>query len=420
VPAPGAAKQFLTIEWSALEIFCGGPVALTGTTSDYPDGSSETAQIRNVTDGATVVGVTLAITGNAFNQNVEVKDWLPRKSGADYETSRDEDAFAAGKKTTKPVKMKFVPSAPGADCTLVSPKDVHSHFHMDLASYQCHVQGNIKYVGGYMAWIIQLGNTVPASTQGQTGVNWGTPDPDSFSGSDWRFAKTDLTPAGGPKKLVFWDGQGWVQVPATWNDQKNVKLYGIGIWREGTQNRAQFGNVWPDSIASWGASEQAQADAILPGWKAKTDAAWTNKFDLRRHGCSSTNQSCCRYSVQTTVNFNKVDTKSDNTIVIGLNDGRSNAGAWSLGDTRPGLAPHEFGHHLGNPDEYKGGVGIDTTVNTDGATAGIDGSCLMGSVPAGDVPPLKARHFTIIGKHLAALIQAQAGVSWTFDAYPHS
>ena len=72
---------------------------MSGTTSNYPDGSVGDGPDPQRLDGATVVGVTLAITGNAFNQNVEVKDWLPRKSGADFETSRDEDAFAAGKKT---------------------------------------------------------------------------------------------------------------------------------------------------------------------------------------------------------------------------------------------------------------------------------------------------------------------------------
>ncbi len=414
VPGATGPQAFLTIQWGQEKTYCGGPASLSGTTSNYPDGSAETAEVRNVVDGATVVGVPLGINGNAFNQNVEVKDWLPRKSGDDYETSRDEDAFAAGKKTPKPLKMVFIPTAPGADCTLVSPTGVDSHFHMEVANYVCKLHGDIKYVKGYMRWIIQLGNTVPAGTGGQTGVNWGAPNPNSFSGSDWRFARS--VPG---NKLEYWDGSNWQPVPAAWSDPNNVKLYGIGVWREGAQNKAQFGNNWPSNLSTWGAAEEATASATLPTWKANTAAAWTNKFDMRRHGCASGDQHCCRYSLQVSVDFTAVATRSGHTIVLAADDGRSNAGAWSMGDSRPGLAPHEFGHHLGNPDEYPGGVGIDTSVNTDGATAGIDGTCLMGSVPNGSVPPIKARHLNIIKQHLANLIKSKEGVSWTFDVFPH-
>ena len=102
-----------------------------------------------------------------------------------------------------------------------------------------------------------------------------------------------------------------------------------------------------------------------------------------------------------------------------MNNARSLAEAWSLGDHRPGLAPHEFGHHLGAPDEYNAPT-VDTSVNTDGATAGIDPTSLMGSVPNDSIPPVKARHFDVIKQFLANLINAQVSVAWTFTAYPHT
>jgi type VI secretion system secreted protein VgrG len=410
-PPPGTDRQFIQIEWVEAETYCGGPATLRGTTRGYSDNSSETAEVRNVIDGATVVGVPITITGNAFNQNVEVKDWLPRRSGTNYETFRDEDAFAAGQKTPRPLKMKFIPSLDRTECTIGT-----SHFHMLVSNYECQVQGNITYVKGFMAWLIQLGSTVPAGTGGQTGVNWGPATPGSFSGSDWRFCKDDTS---SPTGKVFWDGSAWQNVPAAWSDTGSVKLYGIGIWREGSSNKAQFGNTWPENIPTWGTAQQSVANSTLPTWTSNTNGAWTNKFDLRRDGCASTDQKCCRYSVRISVSFTAVATRSGHTIIIGVNNGRSNAGAWSLGDTRPGLAPHEFGHHLGNPDEYVGGVGIDTSVNTDGATAGIDPTSLMGSVPAGSIPPVKARHFNTIKQHLTAMIQAQKGVTWNFNALPH-
>jgi hypothetical protein len=43
----------------------------------------------------------------------------------------------------------------------------------------------------------------------------------------------------------------------------------------------------------------------------------------------------------------------------------------------------------------------------------------MGSVPNSGIPPIKARCFDIVKQHLAAMIQAQKGVTFTFTAVPH-
>jgi len=423
-------RRFIEIHWVEEESYCGGPATLAGTTKNYVDGDTEQAQVLHVSDGGLVDSLVLTISGDSFTKNVNVKNWLPRKPGGHFEESREEKGVAAGKTTPKPLKMKFIPNLTLTECTIGI-----SHFHMLVSEYECQIQGNITYVPGYMAWIIQLGNTVDPSPGwarallpsrvlnaiwsqpgGQTGVDWGPSQPGSYSGSDWRFCKDDAT---SPTGKVYWDGSAWKNVPATWRDTNNVKLYGIGIWREGSRNKAQFGNDWPENIPAWGPAEQATASSTLPTWASKTKAAWSNQFDLRRKDCPSSVSSCCRYPVTATVTFTAVASRAGHTIVIGVNNGRSNAGAWSLGDNRPGLAPHEFGHHLGAPDEYPGGVGIDTSVNTDGATAGIDPTSLMGSVPASSVPPVKARHFKIISQHLTAMIQSQKGVAWTMNVIPH-
>ena len=119
--------------------------------------------------------------------------------------------------------------------------------------------------------------------------------------------------------------------------------------------------------------------------------------------------------MQASIDFTEVKAKVKGVIVVGANEGRSHSEALSMGDTRQMLVPHEFGHHLGNGDEYPGGVGIDTSANTDGATAGIDNTSVMG---CGSSDP-KARNFTIVSQHLSALIKAQEGVEWTFDIVPH-
>ena len=56
---------------------------------------------------------------------------------------------------------------------------------------------------------------------------------------------------------------------------------------------------------------------------------------------------------------------------------RSNASVWFMDSPRIWVAAHETGHHLDNPDEYNNGA-LDTSVNTDGASNGIDSTTLMG------------------------------------------
>lgn len=430
-PAPAAAnaKRLTEIRWIEQETYCGGPATLAGTTVNYADGETEAANVL-IKGGAKVASVQLAIAGNKFSQKLDVKDWLPRKVGADFEEARDQDAEAAGQKTAQPLKMKFIPKL-----ALAESKIGTSQFHLEVKNYDCQVQGKVEYVQGYMAWLIQLGSTVSDAPGilrvllpsrllnalftpgGQTGVNWGAENPNAFSGSDWRFAKDDHT---SPTKLSYWNGKEWKHVPNTWQDTNNVKLYGIGIWRESTKNKAQFGNEWPEDIPTWSADNQALATNTFKTWVANCKSAWSGKFDLRRDACASANDKCCRYPVSVAVSFTCVKERKGHAIVVGVNNGRSNAGAWSLGDTRPGLAPHEFGHHLGAPDEYPGGVGIDTTVNDDGATAGIDPTSLMGSVPAAGIPPVKARHFKVVSQHLTAMIKAQKGVEWPMKTLPHT
>jgi len=412
LPPPGTDLNFIDIRWVERNTYCGGPATLEGTTRNYPNNTNENGEVRNVTDGAVIAGVVLTISGNSFSKPVDVKDWLPRRNGANYETEREEDGFAAGKKTPIPLKMKFIPSLTRIACAIGK-----SQFSVVVNNYECEVGGTIQYVKGFMAWIIQLDNHVPAATGGQAGVNWGAQVAGSFSGTDWRFCK-DSTAS--PTGRVFWDGAAWQNVPATWTDPGNVKLYGLGIYREGATNKAQFGNNWPEDIPAWNAAQQGVADTTLPTWTTNTNNTWTNKFDLRRHGCVSTDQKCCRYSVKVVVSFASVATRSGHVIIIGVNDGRSNAGAWSLGDARPALAPHEFGHHLNCPDEYVGGVGIDPwNSDGDGLTGGIDPTSLMGSVPAGNIPPIKARHLKTIKQHLTDMIQTQKSVAWTFDTVAH-
>ena len=405
VQPDGTLRQFLTIEWVEVETWCSEAATLRGTTQGYTDGDTESADVRNASDGAVERAVTLTISGNAYSFPFDVVNLLPRRIGANFEIERTLDATAVGQTTPTAIRLRFIPTLTLTACSIGI-----SHFDMSVTNYEALVGGTINYIPGWIQFIIQLGATVPAGTGGNCGVNFGTPTAGSFSGTDWRYAKRSTTTGG----LLYWDGSAWVAVPATWSDPANVLLYPIGLWAEGGTNHTQVGTTaWPEAIPAWGATETTLATTTLATWTTNINATWTNKFDLKRRECRSTEVQCCRYKTRCSVSFVQVAVKG-NGIVLAANNARSNAGVWSLGDTRAGMPPHEFGHHLGNPDEYAGGVGIDATVNTDGATAGIDPNSIMGA----GLSTVKRRHYNTICLHMAAMVSAQFGRSYHYDAVP--
>ncbi len=401
----GTLREFLTIEWAEAETWCSEPATLRGTTQNYADGDTESADVRNAADGAVERSVTLRVTGNAYSQPFDVVNLLPRRVGANFELERTLDAIAVGRTTPTPIRLRFIPTLTNTHCSIGI-----SHFDMSVTNYQVQIGGTINYVPGWIQFIIQLGATVPAGTGGNCGVNFGAANPAAFSGTDWRYAKRSTTTGG----LLYWNGTAWTAVPATWTDPLSVKLYPIALWVEGGTNHTQFGTTpWPEAIPAWGATETTLATTTLATWTTNIASTWTNKFDLKRRECRSTDAQCCRYKTRAAVTFVQVAVKGSG-IVLAANNARSNAGVWSLGDNRPGMPPHEFGHHLGNPDEYAGGVGIDASVNTDGATAGIDPNSIMGS----GLSTVKRRHYNTICQHLAAMVSTQFGRSYHYDAVP--
>jgi len=245
-----------------------------------------------------------------------------------------------------------------------------------------------------------------------------TPDAGNFSGTDWRYCKQTTDP-NCPSGYKFWDGWDWQNVPTGWSDLGGVKLYPIGVWREYLSNKTQFGDQsWPDYILPWSDAAIASAQTVLPRWTNTIQTVWSAAFDLKRDQCPSTDNSCCRYHTTAVASFNQVQSMSTAaTIVLAPNKARSNAGAWSMGEDRPNMPAHEFGHHLGNPDEYAGGVGVKTkTSDADGLANGIDPTSLMGQ----NMTTLKARSFETICSQLSMMVDTASGKKngYTYKAVP--
>ena len=89
---------------------------------------------------------------------------------------------------------------------------------------------------------------------------------------------------------------------------------------------------------------------------------------------------------------------------------------WSLADPQDSMPVHEFGHHLGYPDEYVGGIHVDTTVNEDGAVNGIDVDSIMGQ----NSSKVKKRHFRVVCQQLSAMVDTASGRTngFTYLAVP--
>ncbi len=400
----GTLRQFLTIEWVELETWCSEPATLRGTTQGYTDGDTESAEIRNTSDGAVQRAVTLRITSNAYTHNVDVVDLLPRRAGTNYESERTLDAVAVGQTTPTAIRLRFIPNLAQARCTTG-----RARFSVTVTNYVAEVGGTINYVPGWLRFCMQLDATVPAGTGGDIGLAFAVNAAHEYSGGGWRYAQR--TRAG---SMQYWNGAAWTNVPVAWTQRVGVRnrLLDMAIWREGTTDKTQYGTLaWPGTVPAWGPTETALAARVLPQWTAQINATWTDKFDLKRQECRSTEPQCCRYKTRCRVTFNQTATKGTGIVLAG-NSGRSEANVWSLVDTTA-MPSHEFGHHLGNPDEYAG-AGVDTSLNGDGAVNGIDANSIMGQ----NMTTVKRRHYTTICQHLATMVGAQVNRSYTYQAVP--
>jgi hypothetical protein len=328
-------------------------------------------------------------------------DATTTSASTDQDSSTDPDdggscSVARGGQNDNSVAPPSHDTYPDLPLTPSSGGPSYTVFSMQSAGYQLTIVGAINYVQGWIQFLISLGATVPAATGGSAGVNFGN-NPGSFSGTDWRFAQQSTS---SPSGYQYWDGSAWQNVPAAWSDPTNTLLYPIGIWSEGGVNKAQMGNTWPSAIPAWGATENALCASTLPTWTSTIQSVWSNAFDIKRDQCPSSDPQCCRYHPVASVSFTQVNTRSGSTIVLAANNARSNSGAWSMGDNRVNMPAHEFGHHLGNGDEYTGGVTV--TI--------IDPDSIMGQ----NMTVVKTRHFGVIIQVLSSMVDTAAAQSTGF------
>jgi hypothetical protein len=388
-PPPTPAKRVIQIEWVQAETWCSEGADIRGTTENYGDGESLPIVVDPATGGKQITHFDEKIASNAFSHHWEVLEVLPPKMGQSYVERLDLNGHGGGQTTPKVLLLHFIPNVPKTHY-----QASYSHFDLSAHGYLIKIESEIHYVKGWAGQVVKLGPAVP----GTAGLLDGHL---SFSGYRW------MKSQGTGKK--YWDGTAWQDLPAGFVliDANN---FAVGFYKTGTTFTCQYGGTWPEAFADWNINA-ADKQAKIQKWKDNIHATWTAKFDLKRKECRSREPNCCRYSTTASVQFTLETNFAAGMLVIADGNIRSNDSLWFTGESRIAMAAHEFGHHLGNPDEYAGSA-LDTSLNDDGATAGIDANSIMGQ----NLTKVKKRHYRTICSHFSSMVKTNFGKTYTYEA----
>gem|GEM_PF-730074 len=393
-------RQIVQIQWVEDLAWCSEPVRLWVESRGYDGSLDETVIIDNQVDGVTQCVDVVRPSSPRHTLEVEITDLIPRRIGDAIEPERELLASLGQVKTPRPIRLRFI-----ADLPRIRYRKGRARFDLAVVNHQVIIGGTIEYTRGWMHYIIRLDDLVPEHTDGQIGGKY-------YGSTDWRYCKRSVTDDG-DERLVYWNGAAWAVVPKGWSSQLGTRLYGMAVWREGDEVKRQFGKLpWPDPVPeSWTSEPDGDDDVALQvaDWAYEIDTFWTGKLELQRNECRGHEHECCRHRVSCSVNFTEVDRKREG-IILTQNYGRANASAWPYETDEITLA-HEFGHHLGNPDEYEGATSVDPTVNDDGARAGIDEHSVMGS---GEL--VRRRHFDTVCKAMAQSVAQHTSKQFSYQA----
>jgi len=389
------------------------PVAATAATSAIstpPSVPAAPVASPKVTNGTLTV-VVLNEAGKS------VKDSEIAINGANQGKTDAKGSFVAGEKAPAEyraqaamrgiifpeVKTKVVGASSNSTTLLIHylptlPKAEYRHervhFELSAENYEIKIESDLKFVKGWGASVVKLGASVPPATGGllDGALAW--------RGFRW-MKKVGLT-------SKYWDGTAWQNLPGAFvlMDSNN---FCVGFYKKDSKFVCQYGGEWPEQFTDWDITAPAKKSRITQ-WSNNIETTWTGKFDIKRQDCT-VDKLCCRYKVTAKVAFIDEATFSAGMMIIADGNIRSNDSLWFIDEPRVAVAAHEFGHHLGNPDEYAGAA-VNATLNSDGAVNGIDPDSIMGQ----NLTHVKKRHFSTVCKHFSAMVKNETGKQFTYEA----
>jgi hypothetical protein len=387
---PPPARRFVEIHWVTADGWCSEPATVAGTTENYGEGENVAITVTAVANGSQLASFNESVHGQSLSHNWTILEVLPTQSGGHYVNLMDADAHAEGQTTPTHLHIHFIPTVPKTHYA-----QNRAHFDLTATDYEIKIESEIKYVKGWGGSVVQLGPAVPAGTGGLLDGQL------TWNGYRWMKSVAGNN--------VYWDGAAWQNLPAGFAliDANN---FAVGFYKTGATYTCQYGGTWPEAFTDWDLTA-ADKQARIQAWTDNIHTVWTGKFDIKRHECQSTAPLCCRYSTTASAVFTLEAAFAAGMLVIADGNIRSNDSLWFIGEPRIAVAGHEFGHHLGNPDEYAGSA-LDTTLNGDGAVAGIDADSIMGQ----NLTNVKKRHYRTICTHFAAMVQTLTGKTYTYEA----
>jgi hypothetical protein len=404
--APDAIDEsgtWISIAWTQPETWCSEPVKLGFVTFGVEPGAHQSGFVTDAHDGQVVHAFAVVARDRLFSLPVSVRDVVPRSlPDGSLEASRTVHAqLSNGLCTPVPLELRFLHDLP-----LYHHDEGRARFSLCMRGGTVIVEHVIPYVLGDMVGIVSLGDLIGKDVGGYIGERVKGHD-------DCRYCKPALVD-GDPDSFVYWDGEAWQPAPKGFREHNSLgdKLHGMALWRtsHGVLMKNYGSTEWPepDVDLRWHPSSLAQLETKLARWTAAINEFWSGAFKLRRDQCAGYDVDCCSHEVRVNIGFVEAKDLGSRGIVITEGDLRAHASAWPL-DESDRTANHEFGHHLGNPDEYPGAGSVDIFVNGDGAVFGIDRDSIMGSGEA-----IRSRHYTSIAQALAKLVAHATGKSFTF------
>ena len=387
---PPKKKKIIEIKWVEDNLWCSEEATLTGRTENYGNNEKINIKVQDTKSGKTIKKFGVKVLGQSFTHKWKILDVLPPKKGKNYEEERQVDAHAGKVKTPRPLKIGFVPEVPKKRYA-----SGNARFNLSAKDYKITIDENIQYVKGWAASVVKLGAHALHGTGGLLNGKL------SWNGYRW-MKKVGVT-------NKFWDGSAWKNLPNGFT-LSNANHFCVGFYKKDSKYICQYKGEWPESFTDWDIDATAKQNNIKK-WQKEINKTWTGKFVLKREECKSSKKACCRYPIISEAKFAKKTTFAKGMLIIADGYIRSNSGLFFI-DGRVRSFAHEFGHFLGNPDEYAGAKGLETSLNEDGATNGIDQDSIMGV----KLTKVKKRHFRTLAKHFSDMVKGKTTKTWKYKA----
>ena len=392
-PCAAKEKKIISIDWVKKEAWCSELAPIRGHTENYSDGEKLSIEVKqDPPKSVDITKVEVNVNGNRFSTNWKPVDILPSENKGHYIETTTLSASVARIKTRQPISFRFIPNLKNKPY-----QKNRAHFELEATDYQVTIKSDIKFVKGWGAEVVKLGNHVPNDEGGLLDGR--------FAWNGYRWMKREGV------KRKYWNGSEWKETPSSLDlddPENDNKHFCVGFYKNSSGYISQYGGTWPGTFEDWDINSEPFSSKVKK-WEKNIIDTWSDKFKLKRVECESKEDTCCRYKIKTQVCFLEETSFSTEYIIIAAGNIRSNDALFFIDEPRIAMAAHEFGHHIGNPDEYFGAE-VDTSLNADGAVNGIDEDSIMGQ----NLSKVKKRHYRQVREHFQKMVKTQYGKNYTY------